>query len=229
MAFVIRKFDYSESLGEKLKAIRKSAGLTLSEMAAKTKIQKSFLQAFEAGDYAKLPDPIYARNYLKMYVRALGGDTGYFVEQFETECGTCDFTKNSRLPRARARALQFLVASRLVKVFSLSLIGLMIVGYLGLQVRAIVSPPDLFVFAPADGIKTQEALITVTGQAQEGSQVRVNGMDVLLSQDGTFEVDVALERGLNVIAIESQKRYSKPAIEYRRVVVGENREISFVP
>mgnify|MGYP001569927712 FL=1 len=70
MAFVIRKFDYSESLGEKLRAIRKSAGLTLSEMAAKTKIQKSFLQAFEMGNYAKLPDPIYARNYLKVYVRA---------------------------------------------------------------------------------------------------------------------------------------------------------------
>lgn len=227
MAFVIRKFDYSESLGEKLKAIRKSAGLTLSEMAAKTKIQKSFLQALEVGNYTKLPDPIYARNYLKVYVRALGGDVGYFVEQFEDECGTCDFTKNARLPRARARALQFLVASRLVKVFSLSLIGLMIVGYLGFQVRAIVSPPELLVFAPADGIKTQEALITVTGQAQEGSQVRVNGVDVLLSQDGTFEVDVALERGLNVIAIESQKRYSKSATEYRRVVLGENREISF--
>ena len=91
-----------------------------------------------------------------------------------------------------------------MKVFSLSLIGLMIVGYLGLQVRAILSPPELLVFAPADGIQTQEALITVTGQAQTGSQVQVNGMDVLLSQDGTFEVDVALERGLNVIAIESQ-------------------------
>lgn len=227
MAFVIRKFDYSESLGKKLKAIRAAAGWTLSEMAAKTKIRKSFLQAFESGDFAKLPDPVYARNYLKVYVRTLGGDVDYFLQQFEMECGTCDFTKNARLPRRRARALQFLVASRFVKVCSLGLVGVAIVAYLGLQVRAIVSPPELIVFAPQDGIQTQEALITVTGQAQEGARVKVNGVDVLLSQDGTFEMAVALERGLNVIAIESQKRYSKSATEYRRVVLGENHEISF--
>lgn len=229
MAFVIRKFDYSESLGEKLKTIRKSAGLTLSEMATKTKIRKTFLQAFEAGQFAKLPDPIYARNFLKVYVRALGGDTAYFLEQFEAECGTCDFTKNARLPRARARTFQFLVASRFVKVFALSLVGIAIVGYLGIQVRAIISPPELMVFAPSDGILTQEALISVTGQAQEGARVQVNGVDVLLSKDGTFEVDVALERGLNVIAIESTKRYSKPATEYRRVVLGEDHTVSFAP
>jgi transcriptional regulator with XRE-family HTH domain len=229
MAFVIRQFDYSQSLGKKLKAIRAAAGWTLSEMVIKTKVRKSFLQAFEAGDFARLPDPVYARNYLKIYVRALGGDVHYFLQQFEMECGTCDFTKNARLPRRRARALQFLVASRFVKVCTLGLIGLAIVAYLGLQIRAIVSPPELLVFSPADGVKTQKALITVAGQAQEGAQVRVNGVDVLLSRDGTFEIDVALERGLNVIAIESQKRYSKSATEYRRVVLGEHQEISFLP
>ena len=229
MAFVIRKFDYSESLGKKLKAIRAAAGWTLSEIAVKTKIRKSFLQAFETGEFALLPDPVYARNYLKVYVRALGGDIQYFLQQFEVECGTCDFTKNARLPRRRARALQFLVASRFIKVCSLGLVGLAIVGYLGLQIRAIVSPPELLVFSPMDGVKTDEALITVTGQAQEGARVRVNGEDVLLSQDGAFQVHVALERGLNVIAIQSQKRYSKSTTEYRRVVLGEHREVSFLP
>lgn len=226
MAFVIRKFDYAESLGAKLNAVRASAGWTLREMTHKTKIRKAVLKAFESGDYAKLPDPIYARNFLKMYVRALGGDIEYFLEQFESECGTCDFTKNARLPRARAHALQFLVASRFVKVFVLGLVGLGIVGYLGFQVRAIVSPPELLVYEPGDGILTDQALITVMGQAQEGARVQVNGIDVLLSKDGTFQTDVALERGLNVIAIESQKRYSRPAIQYRRVVLQQDRSLS---
>ena len=225
MAFVIRKFDYAESLGKKLKTIRAAAGWTLSEMAAKTKVRKSFLHAFETGEFALLPDPIYARNYLKVYVRALGGDVEYFLQQFETECGTCDFTKNARLPRRRARALQFLVASRFVKVCTLGLVGFAIVGYLGLQIRAIVSPPELLVFSPADGVKTDEALIIVAGQAQDGARVQVNGVDVLLSQDGAFEVNVALERGLNVIAIESQKRYSKSATEYRRVVLQQQYSV----
>lgn len=226
MAFVIRQFDYAQSLGAKLKAVRAFSGWTLSELSAKTKIRKAFLKAFESGDYARLPDPVYARNFLKMYVRALGGDVAYFLEQFESECGTCDFTKNARLPRARARAWQFLVASRFVKVFVLALVGLGIVGYLGFQVRAIVSPPELLVYEPGDGILTDQALITVTGQAQEGASVQVNGVDVLLSKDGTFQTDVALERGLNVIAIESQKRYSRMNTQYRRVVLQQDRTLS---
>jgi len=229
MAFVIRKFDYSESLGEKLKVIRHCANLTLSEMAERTKIRKAFLKAFEAGDYAKLPDPIYSRNFLKIYVQSLGGDVDYFLEQFEAECGTCDLTQISRLPRSRARAFQFLVASRFVKIFAVVLVMAGIVSYFGYQIQAIISPPILLVYEPADGIMTQDALISVTGQADDGARVKINGVDVLLSKDGTFELDVALERGLNVIAIESTKRYSHPATEYRRVVLQQDRSISFSP
>lgn len=226
MAFVIRKFDYAESLGEKLKTIRRCADLTLSEVSAKTKIRKTYLKAFEHGDFSKLPDPVYARNFLKVYVKTLGGDVGYFLKQFEEECGSCDFTKNARLPRQRARAFQFLVASRFVKVFVVALVTLGIVGYLGYQIRSILAPPTLIVYEPNDGIMTQEALITVTGLSEEGASVKINGVDVLLSQNGTFELPVALERGLNVISIESTKRYSRPAMEYRRVVLQQSRTIS---
>ncbi len=227
MAFVIRKFDYAENLGEKLKAIRRSANFTLSEMETKTKIRKSFLKAFETGDYASLPDPVYAKNYLKIYVRALGGDVDYFIDQYEAECGTCDFMKNARLPRRRARALQFLVASRYVKVLAVLAVAVAITGYVGYQVRAIVSPPDLLVYQPSDGILTDEALIAVTGHAEDGASVKVNGIGVLLSTTGSFEIDVALERGLNIIEIESTKRYSRPAMEYRRVVLQQDRTLSF--
>ncbi len=227
MAFVIRKFDYSENLGAKLKAIRRSANFTLSEMETKTKIRKSFLKAFETGDYATLPDPIYAKNYLKVYVRALGGDVSYFMDQYEAECGTCDYMKNARLPRRRAGSWQFLVASRYVKVLAVLAVALTITGYVGYQVREIVSPPDLLVYQPFDGVLTGEALIAVTGHAEDGASVKVNGVNVLLSQTGSFEIDVALERGLNIIEIESTKRYSRPAMEYRRVVLQHDRTLSF--
>lgn len=227
MSFVIRKFDYTESLGEKLKAVRTSAGLTLSELAEKTKIQKSILKAFEEGHYDKIPDPIYARNFLKTYVRTLGGDVTYFLEQFESERGTCDFTKNARLPRKRTHALQFLVTSRIVNISILTLVAAAIVGYLGWQINAILSPPTLVVYEPGNEILTDQALITVTGQTEEGAQVTINDMNVLISKDGSFEHTVALERGTNVISVESTKRYSKPATMYRRVVLQQDGLVSF--
>lgn len=226
MSFVIRTFDYSETLGKKLKALRRSANYTLSEMAERTKIQKTLLKALEDGDHSALPDPIYTRNFLRIYVRALGANETYFLDQYETECGTCDFMTNARLPRRRARALQFFVASRWVKVFSILSVVLLVCGYVGWQVHAIVTPPDLLVNSPSDGIMTDDAMITVAGNAEPGAQVTINGQSVLLSQDGTFDVDIALERGVNVIIVESTRRYSKPATEYRRVVLEQDRNLS---
>lgn len=226
MSFVIRTFDYSETLGQKLKALRRSANYTLNEMVERTKIQKSFLQALEDSDYSKLPDPVYARNFLKIYVRALGANETYFLDQFETECGTCDFMSEARLPRRRARPLQFLVASRFVRIFSVAAIALVMCGYMGYQIRAILLPPELSVLSPSDGIMTAEAMIAVAGNAEPGTQVTVNGQSVLLDQSGQFSADVALERGVNVIVIESTRRYSKPAVEYRRVVLEQDRNLS---
>lgn len=227
MAFVIRKFDQAQTLGEKLHAMRREANFTLAEMEEKTKIRKAFIKAFESGEYNKLPASIYARNYLKIYVRALGGDTTYFLDLFEQERGTCDFVGSSRLPRRRTRALQFLVASKFLKVGAISLVAFAVVGYIGWQLQAIAAPPDLLVYAPNDGIMTDEAMITVSGHAEEGTQVKINGDMVLLEQSGFFEKEIALERGLNVIEVESTKRYSKPAVEYRRVVLEQDRTISY--
>jgi cytoskeletal protein RodZ len=218
MTFVIRKFDYQEKLGGKLKAIRKSANLTLSEIALKTKIRKEFLKAFESGDYSSLPDPIYARNFLKKYVRALGADVNYFLEQFDNERGYCDVSARSRLPRARARSRQFLVASRFVQILVLVFLAVSVLGYMGYEIRAMTAPPQLNIFSPTDGFSTHDATIVVSGISEKDASVKINGVVVLLSKDGLFETEIALERGLNVITVQSAKRYSKTAYEYRRVI-----------
>ena len=226
MPFVIRKFDEAQTLGQKLHTMRRAANFTLTEMADKTKIQKKHLKAFEAGAYNKLPDPIYARNFLKTYVQTLGGDVDYFLDQFEHERGTCDFLSEARLPRRRANAMQFLVASRFIKIFILAILSISLTGYIGYQVKAIIAPPELSIYAPQDGIMTDKATILVDGTAELGVRVKVNGQRVLLNRDGTFEIEIALERGLNIITIEATKRYSKPQTEYRRVVLEQDRSIS---
>lgn len=229
MSFSIRQFNHHERLCDKLKALRKEAGLTLSDMEKKTKINKTSIRLLEAGAYDKLPDSIYTRNFLKIYLRTLRADEIYYLNLFEQERGTCDFVKQACLPRQKARAFRFLVASRFVKVGGFLLLALSVVFYLGSQVQAIMSPPDLSIFGPSDGSITQDATILVTGSAEQDAGVRINGTEVLLTKTGSFEVEVALERGLNVIKIESVKRYSKPSIEYRRVILQQDQSITLAP
>lgn len=222
MGFTIREFSHGETVGEKLQAMRREAKLTLREAAQLTRVRKSYLKAFEENAYQNLPETLYARNFLRAYVQLLGGDGDYFIERFEKERGTCDFTQAVRLPRQRARAWEFLVASRFVKMAALLILVMAVAGYLGSQLRTITAPPELSVFEPADGYTTNVATLTVAGQVEAGANVQVDGQEVILNQDNSFETEVILQRGVNIITITGAKRYSREAAVYRRVILEQN-------
>lgn len=226
MAFVIRKFHDTQSLGEKLHEMRRAANLTLNEMAAMTKIQKQYLKAFEDGRYDLLPEPVYARNFLKTYVTALKGDVTYYMEQFEQERGTCDFLKRARLPRQRTRAMQFFMANRYVRTMIIAVLSLTVLTYLGSQVYSIMSPPELMVLNPQDGFVTSDATLTVSGKTEDGVVILINDKEVILEQDGWFQADVILEDGLNIISVEGTKRHSRSASDYRRVILQQDQSLS---
>ena len=105
MPFLIRKLNTAHTLGEEIRELRRATGLTLSEFEERTKVRKGFLDAFERDDYSRLPETLYARNYLRAYLRALGtSDVEYFMKRWEEARGTCDYAGASAMPRQRVRA-----------------------------------------------------------------------------------------------------------------------------
>lgn len=220
MPFVIRKLNDARTLGGEIRELRRATGFTLSEMEERTKIRRGFIEAFENDRCDDLPDPLYARNYLRTYLRGLGvTDPEYYVKRWEEGRGTCDFVDASRLPRQRVRAGSMVVTSRFLKVAGIVAILLAVSLYVGNEVRAITSAPPLMVVGPEDGLATTDAMVTVRGETKPGTAIKVNGEPVLLNADGTFETAISLERGLNVIKVEGAKRYSRISTEYRRVVL----------
>ncbi|MCP3733992.1 helix-turn-helix domain-containing protein [Sphingomonas sp. RP10(2022)] len=53
---------------------RESRGLSLAEVAARTRVPQRHLEALEAGEYGALPSPTYAMGFSKAYARAVGAD-----------------------------------------------------------------------------------------------------------------------------------------------------------
>ena len=47
-----------ESVGEFFRQVRETKGLTVDEVASKTRIRTDFVQAIEEGNFAKLPDQV---------------------------------------------------------------------------------------------------------------------------------------------------------------------------
>jgi len=218
MAFVIRQFHQELTLGEKLHSLRKEAKLTLTELAEKTKIQKAYLKAFEENAFHKLPDPVYARNYLKTLARVLGGEEAYYIDQFELARGTCAVVDKHQTPRQRTRATSLFVTSRFAQITLFVLLMAVFTTYIGYELKTMMSPPSVSLYSPIEGEQTKSASILVKGKTEKGSSLVINGQTVLLSQDGTFEKEIALERGVNILHIESAKRYSQKANVYRRVI-----------
>ncbi|MFA6131966.1 MAG: helix-turn-helix domain-containing protein [Patescibacteria group bacterium] len=219
MSFFVRNLKQEEGLGEKIRALRKHKNITLNEVVSITKIQKKHLEAFESGRYDQLPEPIYAKNFLRKYIQALGGDPNYFVTRFEEETKKCDLLTPHRLPVQRTRAAALFASHRLWKL----LVGLCFVGaiifYLGWQVNALMALPEITVFEPLDGIEVTKATITVKGKVDREAEIFVNNDAVVSDIDGNFSTEVTLERGLNIITIEANTRHSKKAAVYRKVVL----------
>lgn len=65
-----------------LKSIRQSKGLTLDDIARRTKIRSNFLEAIEEGNYHLLPERYYVETFIKVYAETLGVDSAPFLARY---------------------------------------------------------------------------------------------------------------------------------------------------
>lgn len=66
-----------------LKEMREARGISLKDLFEKTRISQNNLVAVETGDFKRLPPPVYARNFIRKYARAIGIDEEPVLERYE--------------------------------------------------------------------------------------------------------------------------------------------------
>ena len=76
-----------ESIGDFFKQVREAKGLTIDEVASKTRIRTDFVKALEDGNFAKLPDQVFARGFVRSYARSLGLDEDDAIRRFDQSGG----------------------------------------------------------------------------------------------------------------------------------------------
>ena len=75
------------SVGEQLLAARETAGISLEDIAAQTRIPTRHLQSIEASEWDKLPAPTYTMGFAKSYATAVGLDRNAIADQLREEMG----------------------------------------------------------------------------------------------------------------------------------------------
>jgi cytoskeletal protein RodZ len=91
-----------ESIGEFFRQVREMKGLTVEEVASKTRIRTDFVRALEEGNFAKLPDQVFARGFVRSYARSLGLDEEDAIHRFIQSAGTF-YEKQEERERLRVR------------------------------------------------------------------------------------------------------------------------------
>jgi transcriptional regulator with XRE-family HTH domain len=71
-----------DKFAEELKETREKKGITLQQMAARTRIDIKFLEAIDDGNFSFLPE-LYVKAFIKEYAKTLGLDEHETVKRFE--------------------------------------------------------------------------------------------------------------------------------------------------
>jgi len=94
-----------ESVGEFFRQVRETKGLTIDEVASKTRIRADFVKALEEGNFAKLPDQVFARGFVRSYARSLGLDEEDAIHRFIASAGAF-YEKQDERERLKARQVE---------------------------------------------------------------------------------------------------------------------------
>ena len=70
--------------GQTLREVRESQGLSLDDIAARTKISIQYLQAIEQEDIDNFPAKVYLKSFLKQYAEAISLDSEVVVKAYNS-------------------------------------------------------------------------------------------------------------------------------------------------
>lgn len=208
-----------ETVAEQLRRARQATGLKVEEAARRLKIRRLYLDALEKGDYHLLPQGVYRLNFLREYAYFLGLDPLPLIKQFNREVRYAPVVKGQLFDRRVVSKRHLLALPQLVRN---AIIGVLIIGclvYVGVLLQRIFKPPFLEVTYPTDSLVVTETKLIISGQSEPEAEIKINGETVLADNQGYFEREIYLQAGINNITISSEKKYSRPAIVTRQVLV----------
>ena len=220
MEFQKRPLGGMETLGQRLRQLRTEAGLTLEAVSQQTQVAPKYLEAIEEGRYQALPGPVYARNFVRVYIQRMGLNESSAMERFDEEYKVTAAVRPSTRPLMAQRAkVDAAWWQRYRRVLLASLAVLALLSYFVWQAIRLYTPPTLTVVQPVGNLTTRSRSITVSGQTEPGAKVAINHQEIETSANGQFSEKVDVNPGLNTLEISAKKPRSGERVVVRQVLV----------
>lgn len=192
------------TIGEQLREARRSKRLSLLQVEKRLKIQEHHLEAFEA-DRFDLPD-LYLRGLLTSYAELLGLDPQKLLRPIFAK-RRLEAVRHAPVKRARPLRVRTVVTpKRLSWTFGVLAVALAL-PLLGREFAVWAKPSEI----SFDPVYTDERTgeVTLKGHLDPESRLWAKGIEVGVSDDGSFSLHLLLPTGPNRLDFVTKNRFGK--------------------
>lgn len=207
----------NKALGEALVKARRNRNMKVSDAAAALGMPERHLRSLEEGDFSVFAAEVYGRGAYLRYAVFLGMDS----KKAERSVSKALLEARERVPLRIHTPLtwfQRMLTPKTTLVVSLSVVGLLVGGYIVWQVQSFWRLPDLTVDEPLDA-SVESTSVTVRGRTEQNARLIVNGEPVLLGEKGSFEYDLHLHPGINIVRVEAENAAGRVNVVERHVLL----------
>ncbi|PIR74509.1 MAG: hypothetical protein COU35_01955 [Candidatus Magasanikbacteria bacterium CG10_big_fil_rev_8_21_14_0_10_47_10] len=229
MKLMTKQLNPTKRVCLRLQEAREHSGVSLQELSKRMRLSQDHIVALEECRFDEIPfAPVYQKNIIKSYMTNLGLDPDSFVDQFVCE----EANRMEETPtrgRKKQQGFDSTHVPLLLKLSGISVVVISILGYLMIQVRHIVEPPNLVIYSPTDGLITHEQVIVVHGKTDSEASIQINGQRIPNSESGFFEQSIPLNEGVNTIMFMAQKKHGKQTLHTSHIIYKKDSSISALP
>jgi cytoskeletal protein RodZ len=200
-----------ETLPEYLTAARESFLYDVREVSHRTGISEKFIKDLEGGNYHRLPADVYVLGFLKKLAELYGADQAVLEAQYKKERNIHQSVHRyaSGQVYLKNKMKQFSITPKTVIVAVSILIALSVLGYLGYQVHAVNVPPEITITQPKDNETFTTPSVLFTGTVDPGSKLTINGQDIFVNADGSFQQLISVSPGQKILTFDAVSAFGK--------------------
>lgn len=178
----------------------KERNISLKKLSEATGIAPAHVESLLRGDFESMPSSPYLHGYLLHLGRALDFDGEEWWLRLKKDgvvknSGEFDTLPSNRfIKKAPPKYLWFVG------------IGVIVLIYIAFQAPHILGKPSLTISFPSQNpYNTTSSTLTLNGTVHNADSLTLNGDQVIIASDGSWEKGVLLQNGQNSFAIVAQK------------------------
>ncbi len=203
------------TVGELLYKVRKKKQITLEEAAKATRIQHKYLVAVEKNDWGAFSSKVYISGVIRTYADYLDLDPANVLAYFRR-----DYEKKEVISfRKKLPTLNFLPETKKIVIAAITMVVFFFLTYFGFQFYLFLRPPEVQILAPQQETFRNTSRITIIGHTQKESRIRIFNEDIFPDEEGLFQYEYPLQKGINTIQIRVTGANGKETVVEKEYVL----------